>query len=73
MKKKMTDMRVGDTGVIKEIPEDISTIISAMGLRKEQTVKLTAIQPARGPFVVTAKNIDISVSWTHANRILVEV
>jgi|GEM_PF-5068999 len=69
----MSEMRVGEKAVIKEIPPDLCTIISSMGLRRNQAIELRAIQPAKGPFVVAAGNIDVSVSRAYAEKITVGV
>jgi Fe2+ transport system protein FeoA len=44
-----------------------------MGLRVNQTISIASIQPMGGPFVVIARNVNVSIARAHAAQIDVEV
>jgi Fe2+ transport system protein FeoA len=71
--RKLSDMSVGDQGVVRHISPSIRPIVSAMGLRVNQTISIASIQPMGGPFVVIARNVNVSIARAHAAQIDVEV
>ncbi|HHN81837.1 MAG TPA: ferrous iron transport protein A [Methanomicrobia archaeon] len=71
--KKLSEMNVGEKGIVKHISPSIRPVVSAMGLRLNETISIASIQPMGGPFVVSAKNANISIARAHAKNIDVEV
>jgi len=73
MEKKLSEMKFGEQGVVKKIPEDLRNYVTGMGLRLNKPVEISSKQPMKGPIVITVGNNSISIGRNHAEKILVEV
>lgn len=73
MKKKLSDMQLGEKGTVEKIPGNLRNYLAGMGLRLNKTVELSSKQPMKGPVVVTIGNSSISISRNNAEKIIVEV
>jgi Fe2+ transport system protein FeoA len=73
MEKKLTDMKFGESGVVKRIPADLRNYVTGMGLRLNKPVEISSKQPMKGPVVVSVGNSSISIGRNHAEKIIVEV
>jgi Fe2+ transport system protein FeoA len=73
MQKKLSEMKFGEKGIVKQIPEDLRNYVTGMGLRLNRPVEITSKQPMKGPVVVSIGNSSISLGRNHAEKIIVEV
>jgi Fe2+ transport system protein FeoA len=73
MKKKVSDMKLGEKGTVEKIPGSLRNYLAGMGLRLNKNVELSSKQPMNGPIVVTVGNSSISISRNNAEKIIVEV
>jgi Fe2+ transport system protein FeoA len=73
MEKKLSQMKFGEKGIVKKIPDDIRNYVSGMGLRLNKPVVICSKQPLKGPVVVASGNSSISIGRNLAEKIFVEV
>lgn len=73
MEKKLSEMKFGENGIVKRIPEDILSYVTGMGLRLNKPVEISSKQPLKGPVVVSIGNSSISIGRNLAEKIIVEV
>lgn len=73
MEKKLSEMKFGEQGIVKKIPDDLRNYVTGMGLRLNKPVEITSKQPMNGPIVVNAGNSSISLGRNLSEKIIVEV
>jgi Fe2+ transport system protein FeoA len=73
MKKKLSDLTIGEIGIVKQIPKQMLSSVSGMGLRVNKPVKLASKQPMNGPVTLTVDNSSISIGRKLAEQIIIEV
>jgi ferrous iron transport protein A len=73
MEKKLSEMKFGENGFVKKIPENIRNYITGMGLRLNKPVEISSKQPLKGPVVVSVGNSSISIGRNLADKIIIEV
>lgn len=73
MEKKLSEMKFGEKGIVKNIPDDLRGHVTGMGLRLNKPVEISSKQPLQGPIVVTIGNSSISLGRKLAEKIVVEV
>ena len=75
MKLRITDMRVGEQGVVFEVYGGHGLIkkLELLGIRKGNRIKKLSSQFMRGPVVLEVSNSQIAVGFGMANKIIVEV
>lgn len=73
MKKKLSDLQLGEKGIIKTIPKELLAQVSGMGLRVNKPVELSSKQPMKGPITFTIGNSSISLGRMLADQIIIEV
>lgn len=73
MKKKLSELTIGEIGIVKQIPKQMISYVSGMGLRVNKPVKLASKQPMKGPVTLTVDNSSISLGRKLAEQIIIEV
>ncbi len=73
MEKRLSEMRYGEKGVIKNVDEDLKEKIAGMGIRIGKEIEMITKQPMRGPVVVLVDGARTSLGRNISNRINVEV
>jgi Fe2+ transport system protein FeoA len=73
MEKKLSDMKFGEKGIVKSIPEDLRNHVTGMGLRLNKPVEISSKQPMNGPVVVSVGHSSISLGRQLAEKIVIEV
>ena len=73
MEKKLSEMKFGEEGIVKKIPDELRNYVTGMGFRLNKPVKISSKQPMKGPVVVMVGNNSISLGRQHAKKIIVEV
>ncbi|MCD6453146.1 MAG: ferrous iron transport protein A [Dehalococcoidales bacterium] len=73
MKKKLSEMKYEETGVIKSIGSDLRAQVAGMGIREGKEVKMMSKQPLKGPVVIMVDRSNASIGRGLANKIMVEM
>ncbi|MCK4332280.1 MAG: ferrous iron transport protein A [Thermoplasmatales archaeon] len=73
MKKKLSEMKYGEKGVVKSINEELRKQVAGMGIRVNKKLKMATKQPIKGPVVVTVDESNISLGLGIADKITIEV
>ncbi len=73
MRKKLSEMRYGEEGVVIIIGESLRDKVAGMGIRVGKKLKMATKQPIKGPVVVTVDRSSISLGLGIADKIIVEV
>jgi len=72
MRKKMSEMKPGESGKIVDIDPSIKTSVAGMGIRTGEKIKLSTEQPVKGPLVILVKGRETSLGRKLAELISVE-
>jgi len=73
MEKRLSEMKYGEKGMIKEIDKSLRAQIAGMGIREGKEVEMMTKQPIRGPVVVNVDRANTSIGLGLADKIIVEV
>ncbi len=73
MKKKLSEMKYGEEGIVKSIEEDLRIRVAGMGIRVGKKLKMVTKQPIKGPVVVVVDKSTTSLGLGVADKIIVEV
>jgi len=73
MRKKLSELKPGESARIVQIDPSVKSRIAGMGMRVGEKVKLASRQPFRGPLVVVVKGRETSLGKSLASLIVVEV
>lgn len=73
MKKKLSEMKYGEEGIIKNIEATLIPKVAGMGIRIGKRIKIATKQPIKGPVVVTVDEATTSLGRGLASDIIVEV
>ena len=73
MEKKLSEMKYGEEGVIKNIEATLRLKVAGMGIRVGKKIKMATKQPIKGPVVVTVDEATTSLGRGIATNIIVEV
>ena len=73
MRKKLSEMKYGERGIVKSIEENLRKQVAGMGIRANKKIKMATKQPIRGPVVVTVDESTVSLGLGIADKIIVEV
>ena len=73
MRKKVSEMKYGDKGIVKSIDGGLKERIAGMGIRVGKELEMIAKQPMRGPVVVLVNGARTSLGMGIADKIEVEV
>ncbi len=70
---KLSEMEYGETGLIKEIEQDLKDQILGRGIRVGKKIRMDTKQPINGPVVITIEKSTTSLGINLARKITVEV
>ncbi|RKY40561.1 MAG: ferrous iron transport protein A [Candidatus Omnitrophota bacterium] len=73
MRKKLSQMKYGEKGIVKDIDNDLKERIAGMGIRIGKELKMITKQPMKGPVVVLVDGARTSLGVGIADKIKVEV
>jgi len=73
MEKRLSEMKYGEKGRIKEIDKSLRAQIAGMGIREGKVVEMMTKQPIKGPVVVNVDRANTSIGLGLANKIIVEI
>jgi ferrous iron transport protein A len=71
MRKKLSELAFGETGVVTEILTS-GRELNCMGLRKGKQLKMVTKQPIKGPVVVLIGEVEIAMGIRMAEQVTVE-
>ncbi|MFP3946425.1 MAG: FeoA family protein [Halobacteriota archaeon] len=73
MRKKLSEMKYGEEGVVDSVSEDIKSKAAGMGIRVGRKLKMDTKQPIKGPVVVAVDGSTVSLGLEIADKVSVEV
>lgn len=73
MRKRLSEMKYREEGVVDSVSEDIKGKVAGMGIRVGKKLKMDTKQPIKGPVVVAVDGSTISLGLEVADKISVEV
>ena len=71
MKKKLSMMDFGESGIICEISSNKSGLRS-LGVREGKTLTMVTKQPVKGPVVVMLGEVEVAIGLEMAGSVIVE-
>lgn len=72
MKKAITDLEFGETGVIVDIL-GFRQDLNSLGIRIGKSVKMITRQPIKGPVVVVSGDVEIAMGCDMASGVVVDL
>lgn len=72
MKKKLSELEFGETGVILHIPAPAHEL-NCLGVRERKRAKMVTRQPVKGPVVVIVDGVEVAMGIDIAGRVIIEV
>ena len=73
MREKLSQMKYGEKGIVKDIDDDLKERIAGMGIRIGKGLKMITKQPMKGPVVVLVDGARTSLGAGIADKIKVEM
>jgi len=75
MQLRITDMRIGEEGIVLEVQggRGLTRKLELLGIRKGNRIKKLSSQFMRGPIVLEVTGSQIAVGFGMANKVIVEV
>lgn len=72
MNSKLSELKYGQEGIVKDVVGDLKFKIAGMGIRIGKRVKMLSKQPLKGPIVVLVDENNTSLGRGIADKIIVE-
>ncbi len=73
MEKKLSELDFDESGVVKDIEENLRMQVAGMGIRIGKKLRMATKQPIKGPVVVEVDESLTSLGLGIAEKIIVEV
>ena len=73
MKKKLSEMKYGEEGIVTDIEHTLQKQVAGMGIRVGKNLRMITKQPIKGPVVVVVDSANTSLGLDVAEKITVEV
>ncbi|MGP8319766.1 MAG: FeoA family protein [Methanosarcinaceae archaeon] len=73
MKKKLSEMKFEEKGIVTDIERILRKKVAGMGIRVGKKLKMITKQPIKGPVVVIVDEANTSLGLDVAEKIIVDV
>jgi ferrous iron transport protein A len=73
LKKKLSDVKYGEEGIVTDIEQTLQKQVAGMGIRVGKNLRMVTKQPIKGPVVVVVDSANTSLGLDVAEKITVEV